>query len=127
MNAREVAMFLDLHPNTVYNMIRDGEIEAFKKGRSYEIPREEVERLLSKQDIDRDVEKEMAIKELMLEIDLEMKSRLHRIHEVYETIEKYSDDAKEMKQMIKHAKRITDLENIKEELQARIDKGDKDE
>lgn len=48
MNAKELATLLGVHPNTIYNMIRSGEIKAEKNGRSFYIPNEEIERLTQK-------------------------------------------------------------------------------
>lgn len=47
MNARELAKLLKLHPETIRRMIREDEIKAVKKGRSYVIPQSEVNRLLA--------------------------------------------------------------------------------
>lgn len=46
MNARELAALLQVHPNTIYNMIKSGEIIAQKSGRSFIIENDEVERIL---------------------------------------------------------------------------------
>lgn len=45
MNAKEASALLGLHPNTIYKMIRNGEIKAEKKGKSFDISPEEIDRL----------------------------------------------------------------------------------
>ncbi|RDY22431.1 DNA-binding protein [Romboutsia maritimum] len=44
VNAREFAKATGMHFNTVYKMIKRGEIEAIKEGKSYIIPSNEVEK-----------------------------------------------------------------------------------
>lgn len=46
MNAKELAALLKVHPETIRRMIRNKEIQAEKKGRSFIIPSDEVERLI---------------------------------------------------------------------------------
>lgn len=44
INAKEFARLTGMHFNTVYKMIKKGEIEAIKEGKSYVIPYNEVEK-----------------------------------------------------------------------------------
>ncbi|GAF76389.1 unnamed protein product [marine sediment metagenome] len=46
---QEAADIFGVHPNTIYNWIRDGAIEAVKSGRAYTIPAAEVERIRREQ------------------------------------------------------------------------------
>lgn len=48
MNAKDVAEILNVHPNTIYNGIREGKIRAEKQGKSFEIPDHEVRIMLMK-------------------------------------------------------------------------------
>lgn len=80
MNAKEVAKILGIHPNTVYTMIREGEIEAVKSGRSYEIPQSEVDSLLkSKEYRDLSVSRERASNQLIVNVNSEIEAYLSLI------------------------------------------------
>lgn len=57
MNAKEVATLLGVHPNTIYSMIREGNIKAEKKGRSFDIPQWQVDELKGWQDISKSGER----------------------------------------------------------------------
>lgn len=45
MNAKSLALILGVHYNTIYKMIRSGEIKAVRKGRELIVENNEVERL----------------------------------------------------------------------------------
>lgn len=80
MNAREVAKLLGVHANTVYSMIRNGEIEAVKEGRSYEIPQSEVNKLKHSKGIENlAVAQERAAYQLLVNIDSEIEADLSQI------------------------------------------------
>lgn len=54
LNAREAAERLGLHPNTVFDWLRDGRIRGERVGRAWSIPIAEVERIRAQQIIDSD-------------------------------------------------------------------------
>lgn len=46
MNAKELAQRIGVHENTIRNMIRDGRLKAEKKGKSYEVDKEQAQELI---------------------------------------------------------------------------------
>lgn len=80
VNAKELAKLLDLHPNTIYTMIREGKIEAEKVGKSFEIPQHEVTELMtSKFGSDLNAENERAAYTLINEYNSKIDMQLHGI------------------------------------------------
>lgn len=80
MNARELAKMLNLHPNTIYTMIKEGKIRAEKIGKSFDIPQGEVNILLAnKYGSDLNAESEKAAYTLINEYRSKIEGELHGI------------------------------------------------
>ena len=142
MNAKEVAKLLGVHPNTVYNMIRSGEIKAEKKGRSFEIPESEVKQLKHSKGIENLAKaQERATMQLIVNINSEIEAELSQL-EMYagmvkkemqsigilqndysnESFEKRrklyeEDEHSTLSQIVTISKNISRLEYLKKELE----------
>src|SRR5699024_859123 len=93
MNAREVAKLLGLHPNTVYNMIRDGEITANKVGRSYDIPDSEVKQLQHAKGMESLAKaQEQASMQLIVNLESEIEFELFNIQFNADMLSKFSGE-----------------------------------
>lgn len=46
MNAKELSKVVGVHHNTIYNMIRTGELKAYKKNKSYEVDEYQAQKLI---------------------------------------------------------------------------------
>ncbi|SEG88983.1 DNA binding domain-containing protein, excisionase family [Bacillus sp. ok061] len=80
MNAKEVAKMLGAHPNTIYKMIKNGEIKAVKQGKSFDIPSIEVNKLMvSKHSVDTNKETEKGAYALIQHFENKMYSEFSRI------------------------------------------------
>jgi excisionase family DNA binding protein len=53
MTTAEVAQFLRVHPSTVCNLVRKGQIPAFKIGTDYRFYRDEIEKWMTDQQLNR--------------------------------------------------------------------------
>ena len=53
MTTAEVAQFLQLHPSTVYKLVRKGQIPAFKIGTDYRFYSDEIEKWMTGRQVNR--------------------------------------------------------------------------
>lgn len=141
MNANEVAKVLGMHPDTIRRLIREGEIKAEKKGRSYDIPKSEVSKFRNIKGIeDIAVDQERAAYQLLINAESEIAADLAQIqryavwlerdmkrHEIStddfsnETYEKrlkiyQEDELSSLAAIVTAAKNIARLENFTNEL-----------
>ena len=81
MNAKSLALVLGVHYNTIYTMIRSGEIKAIRKGRELIVDDDEVERLKAK------YTNNDAVEELLKENE-SLKAELKRIKSILKDLAK---------------------------------------
>ena len=83
INAIELARLLNLHPETVRRLIREGEIKAIKDGRSFYIPEEEVQRLYEERNgnTKEDILEKLQSVEVYFKRDLEEMMKLNGLNE----------------------------------------------
>lgn len=119
MNAKEVSKILGVHPETVRRMIREGEIEAVKEGRSYIVPDSEVKRLKVARDIHTsEVEKERATMKLIEEVNSLIESELSALHLKANFLDRNLQDygiTKDLNFVEKLGKRKQYFEEVKED------------
>lgn len=83
MNAKEVATLLGLHPNTIYTMIREGNIKADKKGRSFDIPDWQVKELQEeKAMLDSNDEKKTMLLKVIVDFERDLEGQLQNFYEL---------------------------------------------
>lgn len=151
VNAKEVAKLLDIHPNTIYNLIREGKIKAEKKGRSFDIPQSEVDTLRhSKGKENLAQAQERAAYQLIVNINSEIEADLSMIqfhsrhlerhlevhgikegdhsNETYEKRRKLyeENETSPLKSIVDISKNIARLENLKVELEKIANDAEKD-